>query len=273
MKNRESFRDAFHVKHGEAVRLAKIDPADTCSITRKADARAALKENITRLADLQYQLYAENKRSLLIVLQAMDAGGKDGTIRHVTSGLNPQGCRVTSFKAPSDEELDHDFLWRIHRAAPRRGEIGIFNRSHYEDVVTVRVLRLVPKGIWRPRYGHINAFEKMLAQEGTTILKFFLLVSKDEQRKRLQKRFENPRKMWKANPADLKARELWDEYMTAYEDALSRCSTRWAPWFVIPADVKWFRDLAVSQIMVKALEDMELRLPTPAFEPGSVEIT
>jgi PPK2 family polyphosphate:nucleotide phosphotransferase len=272
MKKAGSFWDAFRVEPGSKVWFPKMDPSDTRGLTRKADARAALKDNIAQLADLQYRLYAEDRRSLLVVLQAMDAGGKDGTIRHVMSGVNPQGCRVTSFKAPSDEELDHDFLWRIHKAMPRRGEIGIFNRSHYEDVVTVRVLDLVPKGVWRRRFAHINAFEKTLAHEGTTILKFFLHVSKDEQRKRLQKRFENPRKMWKANPADLETRERWGEYMDAYEDALSRCSTRWAPWFVIPADVKWFRDLAVSQIMVRALEDMKLRLPPPSFEPGSVEV-
>jgi PPK2 family polyphosphate:nucleotide phosphotransferase len=273
MKKPGSFWDSFCVKPGVHVRFSKMAPANTCGLSRKADARAALKENITRLADLQYQLYAEDSRSLLVVFQAMDAGGKDGTIRHVMSGLNPQGCRVTSFKVPTTEELDHDFLWRIHKAMPRRGEIGIFNRSHYEDVVTVRVLGLEPKAVWSRRYGIINAFEKMLSQEGTTILKFFLNVSKDEQRKRLQKRFENPKKMWKANPADLEARKLWDEYMAAYEDALRRCSTKCAPWFVIPADVKWFRDLAVSQIMVRALEGMKLRLPAPSFEPGSVTVT
>ena len=260
------------VKPGSKVDLSKYDPAYTAGFTSKAEAKSSLGKNVKRLADLQYVLYAEDKRAVLIVFQAMDAGGKDGTIRHVMSGLNPQGCPVTAFKVPSAEEADHDYLWRIHKALPPKGEIGIFNRSHYEDVLAVRVRKIVPEKVWSKRFDQINAFEKILTENDITILKFFLHVSKDEQKKRLLRRLEDPRRMWKASPADFEERELWDCYVRAYEDVLSRCSTREAPWFIIPADKKWFRNLAVSEIIVDALEEMDMKFPEPPFDPEDVVV-
>jgi PPK2 family polyphosphate:nucleotide phosphotransferase len=189
----------------------------------------------------------------------MDAAGKDGTIKKVMSGVNPQGCRVSSFKAPTPEELSHDFLWRIHEEAPPRGYIGLFNRSHYEDVLIVRVHKLVSEKIWRGRYEHINNFEKLLADSGVTILKFFLHISKDEQKERLQKRLDNKDKNWKFNPGDLKERELWDDYMAAYEDAINKCNTPYAPWHVVPANKKWYRNLVISERLVEALESLEMK--------------
>jgi PPK2 family polyphosphate:nucleotide phosphotransferase len=191
----------------------------------------------------------------------MDAGGKDGTIRHVMSGLNPQGCHVTSFKVPTEEELAHDYLWRVHRAVPAKGEIGIFNRSHYGDVLVVRVHNLVPRRVWSERYEQINGFEKILADNDVTIVKFFLHISKEEQKKRLQERLDDPAKHWKVSEADFEERRFWPDYIKAYEDALSKCSTPWAPWYVIPADHKWFRNLAVADILVSTLEDMDMRFP------------
>jgi PPK2 family polyphosphate:nucleotide phosphotransferase len=196
----------------------------------------------------------------------MDAGGKDGTIRHIFSGVNPQGCAVTSFKSPSTIERAHDFLWRVHAAAPANGMIGIFNRSHYEDVLIVRVHNLVPKDVWSKRYAHICEFEKLLSDSGTTILKFFLHISKDEQKKRLQARLDDPQKHWKFNVEDLAERKLWDEYMEAFDDALEKTSTRYAPWYVVPSDRKWFRNWVISDTIVHALEDMRLKFPDPA--PG-----
>ena len=262
----------FIVRPDRKIRLAELDPRDTPGFKSRRAAQAALERNVERLADLQYLLYAENKRALLVVLQAMDAGGKDGTIRHVMSGVNPQGCRVTGFKVPSAEEADHDFLWRIHNAVPRKGEIGIFNRSHYEDVLVVRVKELVRKAVWSKRYAQINAFEKLLADNDVTILKFFLHVSKDEQKERLLARLEDPNKLWKANPADFAERKLWDQYMTAYEDIVNRCSTKHAPWFVIPSDRKWFRNLAVSQIIIETLEELDMKFPPADFDPSEIVI-
>jgi PPK2 family polyphosphate:nucleotide phosphotransferase len=213
---------------------------------------------------LQDVLYAEHKRSMLIVLQAMDAGGKDGTIKHVMSGVNPQGCIVTSFKQPTQHELDHDYLWRVHQAAPAKGMIGIFNRSHYEDVLVVRVHDLVPKDVWSKRYDQINAFEELLAESGTVIVKFFLHISKEEQRRRFDERNKDPNKNWKSSDADERERKFWDEYQDAYEDAIAKTSTKHAPWFVIPANEKWFRNLAVSHVLVKTLEDLNLQYPKAA---------
>ncbi len=201
-----------------------------------------------------------------MVLQAVDAGGKDGTIRHVMSGLNPQGCRVTPFKVPSTEEREHDFLWRIHRAVPPRGEIGIFNRSHYEDLLVARVHHLVPKSVWEQRFDQINAFEKMLAGNDVLILKFFLQISKAEQLRRLQERISDPRKQWKLSEQDFSERAYWDRYMEAYEDLLRRCSTPWAPWFIIPADRKWYRNLAVSQIIADSLGALRMVFPKPTVD-------
>jgi PPK2 family polyphosphate:nucleotide phosphotransferase len=266
------YYEKFRVKPGSRVNLSKIDPDFAAGFERKKETRDLLEDNISRLNDLQYRLYAENKRSVLIVFQAMDAGGKDGCIRHVMTGLNPQGCRVTSFKVPSQEELDHDYLWRIHKAVPPRGEFGIFNRSHYEEVLVVRVHNLVPRSIWSKRYDQINAFEKILSDNGTTILKFFLYISKEEQKARFLKRLENQKKNWKFSMADVEERKSWDEYMQAFGAVLSKCSTDYAPWFVIPSDKKWFRNLAVSQIIAKTMESMNPKIPKPREDLSTVVI-
>lgn len=253
--------ELFLVAPGTRVTLADHDPSYSGDYQHKSETKAELRRNVERLRELQEVLWAEGKHALLIVLQAMDAGGKDGTIKQVMRGVNPQGCQVTSFKVPTKEELDHDFLWRIHKAAPRRGYIGIFNRSHYEDVLVVRVHGLVPEEVWRQRYEQINQFEKLLADTGTTILKFYLHISKEEQKERFEARLRDPRKNWKFSMGDVQERGRWDEYMRAYEDALSRCSTPWAPWHIIPANRKWYRNLAVSKVIVDALERLEMRYP------------
>jgi PPK2 family polyphosphate:nucleotide phosphotransferase len=202
----------------------------------------------------------------------MDTSGKDGTIKHVMTGVNPQGCRVTAFKQPTPDELDHDFLWRIHRAVPARGEIGIFNRSHYEDVVVVRVHGLAPRETWRARYDQINAFERMLTRNGVVILKFFLHISRDEQRERLQARLDDPAKNWKFSEGDLAERARWDQYVAAYEDAISRCTTEWAPWRIIPADRKWVRNAAVAHTIIETLEALKMRWPRPRIDVGRIVI-
>lgn len=256
--------DIFRVKPGKRVDLSEWDTKASPDFTpQKADAKKETAKLLERLDELQELLYAGHSHRLLVVLQALDTAGKDSTIRHVFQGVNPQGVGVASFKVPTPVELDHDFLWRIHRQTPSKGEIVIFNRSHYEDVLVVRVHNLVPETVWRKRYKIINEFERSLAAEGTTILKFFLHISREEQALRLQERIDIPRKQWKFNPADLKERELWPEYMRAYEDALSETSTRWAPWYIIPADRNWYRNLVVSKILVAALEGLDMRYPTP----------
>lgn len=254
----------FIVKPGRRVNLDKIDPDYTAGYKKKKDALAHLAKNTKRLAELQYELYSENKQSLLIVLQAMDAGGKDGTINHVLAPMNPQGCRVQGFKKPSDIELAHDFLWRIHRVAPKNGEVVIFNRSHYEDVLVTRVHDLVPKKIWSKRYEFINDFEKLLSVHNTKIVKFYLHISKQEQLERFKKRLDLPEKHWKISDSDYKERQYWNDYTKAFEDALSKCSSKYAPWFVIPANKKWFRNLAVSEILVETMESMKMKLPEPS---------
>ena len=251
------------VKPGSSITLSAINASDTLDIENKKNAKREMKDNLKKMFELQYKLYAERQRSLLVVLQGIDAAGKDGTIRHVMSGLNPQGCTVASFKAPSKKELDHDYLWRIHNAVPRRGHIGIFNRSHYEDVLAVRVHNLVPESIWSARFAQINAFEKHLADNGTRILKFFLYIDKDEQKERFQARLDDPRKNWKFDKADLDKRKLWNSYLAAFEDALSKCSKEYAPWFIIPANKKWFRNFAISEIICETLEEMDPRTPLP----------
>lgn len=219
-----------------------------------------------KLWELQDLLYAERRHSLLICLQAMDTGGKDGTINHVLGAMNPQGCRVAPFKQPSAEELAHDFLWRADKAAPARGEVVIFNRSHYEDVLVVRVHNLVPKNVWSRRFDRINEFEKGLAEHDTHVLKFFLHISKEEQLKRFRGRLNDPNKYWKISESDYRERGYWDAYVTAYEDALSRCSTEHAPWFVIPANHKWFRNLAIARIVVEQLEKLKMKYPKPTVD-------
>ena len=260
----------FLIKPGMKVDLSRHDPDFTAGFKQKKDVRRLLTANQKRMDELQYLLYAEHKQALLIVLQAMDAGGKDGTIRHVLGPLNPQGVRVTGFKKPTPQELAHDYLWRIHKAVPANGQIGIFNRSHYEDVLVVRVHDLVPPKVWRKRYGQINAFERLLAECNVHILKFYLHISKGEQLERLNARLRDPKKHWKANPADYEERKLWGKYMEAFEAALSRCSTKHAPWFVIPANKKWFRNLAISQIILETLESMNIQLPAPEFDVSEI---
>jgi PPK2 family polyphosphate:nucleotide phosphotransferase len=250
------------VKPHARIKLADIDPGGTHGVDKAQGARQ-LEKNCKRLSVLQYQLYAEARRSFLVVLQGIDAGGKDGTIRHVMSGLNPQGVEVTSFKAPDGAERRHDYLWRVHKAIPEFGKIGIFNRSHYEDVLVVRVHDLVPKSVWSRRYEQINCFEEMLEASGVRIVKFLLYISKEEQAKRFRERLDDESKNWKFSKDDVKEREYWDQYIEAFEAVLRKCSTQTAPWYVIPANSKWFRNLAVSQILVEALEDMDLKFPKP----------
>lgn len=264
--------DRYRVKPDSKIKLKDYDPGETAGIKNKKEVESRLEQCLKDLDELQYLLYAENKQSLLIVLQAMDAGGKDGTIRHVMSAFNPQGCRVTSFKKPAGEELAHHYLWRIHKAVPARGEIAIFNRSHYEDVLVVRVHNLVPKKVWSQRYRQVNNFERTLAENGTRIIKFFLHISKDEQRQRFEQRLTDPTKLWKVSPADFEERKYWDDYTSAFEDAISHCSTRWSPWYVIPANNKWFRNLAVAEIVRDTLRDMDMKLPKPSGEVWKVAI-
>jgi PPK2 family polyphosphate:nucleotide phosphotransferase len=249
------------VAPGNKVRLAEIDPRRVEGEWTKKSALKQIEKNTAATADLTYRLYAENRRALLLVLQGMDTSGKDGTIRHVMTGINPQMCQVVPFKQPSSEELDHDFLWRIHREVPRRGNIGIFNRSQYEDVLVVRVHNLVPESEWRKRYDRINEFEELLVDGGVTILKCFLHISKEEQRERLQARLDDATKRWKFSKGDLAERKLWDDYQHAYEDALTKCNTEHAPWHIIPADRKWYRNLVISQLLRATLEDMDPQIP------------
>lgn len=255
----------YRVKPGEPISLADIDPDTTEHYRHKDDVEKELKKQRDRLQELQERLYAENQRSLLVVLQAMDTGGKDGTIRHVFSGINPQGCRVWSFKTPSAEEASHDFLWRYHQRTPQRGMITIFNRSHYEDVLIVRVKNLVSEEIWRKRYHVINEFESMLTLSNITVIKFFLHISKDEQKERLESRLKDPDKHWKFSKNDIKERLLWDDYQVAFEDAINNCSTQHAPWYVVPANKKWYRNLIVARTIADTLEAMNPQYP-PAEE-------
>ena len=261
------------IKPGSRVRLRDFNPDDRGGLT-KTDPQVAqrLAQDLDEICHLQERLYAEAKQSLLIVLQGLDAAGKDGTIEHVMGGLNIQGCSVASFRVPTEEESAHDFLWRIHQRVPRRGQIGVFNRSHYEDVLVVRVHKLVPPSVWKARYDQINAFEKLLADGGTRILKFFLHLSKDEQKRRLEERIADPTKQWKISSSDVPERRLWDDYHAAYEEALSRCSTDYAPWHVIPADHKWYRNLLVAGIIAGTLRDMKPKWPKPTVDVSTLTI-
>ena len=238
----------------------------------KDDCAADFKRLNKRFVELTQLLYAERRRGLLVVLQGMDTSGKDSTTRAVFKGVSPTGIDATSFKAPTLEESGHDFLWRVHRHAPGAGEIAIFNRSHYEDVLIVRVHNLVPAERWQRRYEHINAFERMLADEGATVVKFYLHISKDYQKERLQKRLAEPDKHWKFNPRDLRERALWSDYQAAYEEALARCSKPHAPWYVIPAEKRWFRDWLVTRVLVETLESLAMRYPAATFDPATIEI-
>jgi PPK2 family polyphosphate:nucleotide phosphotransferase len=267
----------FRVQPGEKFKLKERDAADTAGFKDKKEAKQRLAAGIEKMRDLQERLYADDRYALLLIFQAMDAAGKDSTIEHVMSGVNPQGCQVYSFKQPSAEELDHDFLWRTNKCLPERGRIGVFNRSYYEEVLVVRVhpgilaaqklpAATVDKNIWKQRFRDINDYERYLAQNGTAIVKFFLHVSKEEQRRRFLARLDEPQKNWKFSLADAKEREHWQEYMAAYEDMLEHTSTECAPWFVIPADHKWFMRMAVGDVIVSTLEKLKLEYPTVSEE-------
>jgi PPK2 family polyphosphate:nucleotide phosphotransferase len=262
--NAMNYSKTFLVKPGSKVKLYDIDTDFTGKHENKEAALKIIERNDLRLRELQELLYAEHKRSLLICLQAIDTGGKDGVISHVLGAMNPQGCRVAPFRQPTSLERDHDFLWRAHRDVPAIGEVTIFNRSHYEDVLTVRIHNLVPGAVWSKHYGQINDFEKSLCENGTHILKFFLHISKDEQLKRFKARLDDPTKHWKISESDYTERERWDDYVEAFDDMLTKCSTGHAPWFIIPANHKWFRDLAISQIMVDYLEGLKMKFPEPS---------
>jgi len=261
----------YRVAPGTSIDLKQWDPDDKRQFDGDKEAgRAALPVLNARLEALQELLWAEEKHKVLIVLQGMDTAGKDGTIRHVFEGVNPQGVKVASFKVPTPEELAHDYLWRIHRQTPGKGEMVIFNRSHYEDVLVVRVHNFVPPAVWGRRYDQINAFERQLAEEGTTILKFFLHISKDEQKQRLQDRLDDREKRWKFATGDLAERKLWDDYMAAYTAVLEKTSTEYAPWYIVPANRKWYRDLVISHAIIGALEGLDMRYPE--CEPGLDDI-
>ena len=262
----------YRVEPGSPVDLSRWETDDDGGFD-KDDGRERTDELNTRLEVLQERLYAEGRHPVLVVLQATDTGGKDGTIRHVFDGTNPQGVSVASFKKPTDEELAHDYLWRIHQHTPRRGHITIFNRSHYEDVLVVRVHGLVPEDVWQRRYGHLCDFERLLADEGTTVLKLFLHISRDEQAERLQSRLDDPSKHWKFSLGDLAERERWDDYQEAFREMLERTSTEHAPWYVVPADRKWFRNLLVSELMVDALERLDPQFPPPTDDLDGVVVT
>jgi PPK2 family polyphosphate:nucleotide phosphotransferase len=255
------------VEPGSKVKLSDIDPDFHGAHKSEDEAKAELQHNLNRITELQRKLYADRRHCLLIVLQGIDGAGKDGTCWHVVSAMDPQGVSVTGFKQPSAEERDHDFLWRVHPHAPGLGQVAVFNRSHYEDVLVVRVHDLVPKHVWKQRYDFINDWERLLVDEkNTTILKFFLYISKDEQLSRFKDRLDDPARQWKISDSDYSERKLWDKYIDAFETAISKCSTKHAPWFVIPANHKWFRNLAVSEIVVRAMEDMNLSLPKPTVD-------
>ena len=256
----------FRVAPGIRVKLKDVDPGFKGQHESHKEASDEIEQDQKRLRRLQELLYADGSCSLLICLQGMDTGGKDGTINHILGAMNPQGCRVVGFRQPSLEELAHDFLWRIHRAAPARGQVVIFNRSHYEDVLVVRVHNLVPKAVWSNRYDQINAFEKELVESNTHILKFYLHISKQEQLSRFKDRLDDPAKQWKISESDYAERKVWDDYMAAYEDVLSRCSTPQAPWFIIPSDHKWFRNLAIARIVVEYMEGLDLKYPSPSVD-------
>jgi len=268
-----TFSNELMVAPGKRVKLSSLDPRRTLHFGKKGATEKATAEDAAEINRLQDLLYAEGKRALLVILQGIDTAGKDGTIRDVFNATGPLGVRATAFRRPSEEDLSHDYLWRVHAAAPARGTIGIFNRSHYEDVLIVRVRKGVPADEIERRYAEINAFEKQLTENGTKILKFMLHISKDEQRERLQERLDNPAKQWKFNPDDLEDRKRWDEFEAAYEMMLSRCSTKWAPWYVIPADRNWVRSAAIAAIVRATLTEMAPAYPKPDWNPKDFKIT
>lgn len=260
------------VIEGKKINLQRLSPDYNFSIDEEK-AEYVLKQNLKkRMSELQYRLYAERKNGLLIVFQGIDTSGKDSTIRHVISAFNPQSCAVKAFKEPTTEDLSHDFLWRIHKRAPSRGEIVVFNRSHYEDIIQPRVHKTIHKSIWSQRYEHINAFERCLSDNSIKIIKFFLHISKEEQRKRLEERMNDPSKQWKASESDITERKFWNNYTVAYQDIINRCSNLWAPWYIIPANKKWFRNLVVALIIVDTLERMKPKFPKPTINLSKMTI-
>lgn len=261
-----SFRKMLIAEPGSRPSLAKIDPGFHDAHKSEEEAKDDLAKTNARMTELQEKLYGERQHALLIVLQGIDAAGKDGVCWHVIQGMNPQGTAVVGFKQPTPEEIAHDFLWRVHPHTPGKGRVAVFNRSHYEDVLVARVHQLVPEQVWKARYGHINAFEALLADSGVTILKFFLYISPEEQLERFRKRLDDPARQWKISDADYNERALWDDYIAAYEAMLHHCSTAVAPWYVIPSNHKWFRNLAVSKVIVETLDDMNLKLPAPSVD-------
>lgn len=267
-----NYDSIYRVSPGLAVTLSKWSTSEVRGGVEKEEARRAAQVNADRLALLQHNLYAEGRRSFLLVFQGMDTAGKDGTIRRVLGEMNPQGCRVSSFKKPTEEELSHDFLWRVHREAPAAGMVGIFNRSHYEDVLAVRVKQLVPKAVWSKRYSQINQFESLLESRGTIIMKFFLHISRKEQKERFLARLEDPAKRWKFCANDLEVRKQWDDYMKAYEAMLSACSKPACPWYIIPSDRKWYRNFVISEIIRAKMESLKYKLPDAGVDSGAVVI-
>lgn len=264
--------EKFQVEPGKKFKLKDQNPRENGFFDDEDETKAATAEVAHEIDALQDRLYAENTRSLLVILQGTDTAGKDGTIRGVFNETGPIGVSVTAFRQPTETELSHDYLWRAHMACPKRGMIGIFNRSHYEDVLVAKVRGLAPKKVVEDRYGQINAFEKMLTENGTVILKFMLHISKEEQKERLQERLDKPEKQWKFNPGDLEDRKLWDDFQDAYETMLNNCSTKWAPWYVIPGDRKWVRNAIVAHIVKATLTEMDPRYPQPSWEPGDLKI-
>jgi PPK2 family polyphosphate:nucleotide phosphotransferase len=262
--------DEHRIAPGQKVDLRKLESDGKDMVSNPSQLENEFHERRTEIVELGEKLFAEGRQKLLIVFQAMDGGGKDGTIRSVFEGANPQWVEVTSFKKPSAEELSRDYLWRIHKAVPPSGKIGVFNRSHYEDVLVVRVHKLVPEGVWKPRYKQINAFEEVLTASGTTILKFFLHISKNEQKQRFEERIQIPEKRWKFDPADLEKRKYWDDYRAAFEDMMEKCSTENSPWYVVPADQNWYRDLVVASVIADTLKKMAPKYPDPPDVSGIV---
>ncbi len=260
--------EQYRISPKSQVDLSEYETSYKGELDKKTG-KAQLKEHTLALSDIQELMYAEHKQKLLIVLQGIDTSGKDGTIEHVFGDVNPQGTKVINFKVPTKKELDHDYLWRVHQHTPGKGEIVIFNRSHYEDVLVVRVHDIVPEDVWKKRYDQINDFERLLADEGTTIRKFFLHVSKQEQAKRFLARLDRPQKRWKFNPGDLEEREYWDDYIAAFEDVLSKTSTPWAPWYVVPADRKWYRNLVVASVVLDSLKSLDMQFPEEVPEIDS----
>lgn len=266
--------EKYWVKPGSKIDLSEIDSNEKSLFQGedKGEFEPQFHKLQNELQELQKMLYAQNKHRILVVMQAMDTGGKDGCIKHVFSHIDPQGIHVCSFKKPSEEELSYDFLWRVHSKVPRRGQLVIFNRSHYEDIIAVRVKKIFPEEVWKRRQQHVIDFERMLAEEGTTIVKIFLHISKEEQKRRLEARLSNPVKHWKFNPEDLADRMRWDDFMTAYEDVMSLTSTQFAPWFVVPADRKWYRNLCVARIMLDTMKKLDMKLPAIAWDPRAMKI-